>query len=74
MKITEKLKILQDNHFAEWLKMRQIIENKLSDTQGMFCLCGRLATGFHERSCSKFRNKIISETVKNLDYLLTTPR
>jgi len=71
MKITEKLKILQDNHFEEWFKTRQQVENELSDKQGMFCLCGRLATGLHESHCSKFRNKITSETLKRLDYLLT---
>ena len=71
MKKTEKLKILQDKHFGEWLKTRQQIENELSDKQSMFCLCGRLATGLHESHCSKFRNKITSETLKRLDYLLT---
>lgn len=71
MKIQEKLKYLQDNHFSEWLKVRQETENELSDKQSMFCLCGRLATGLHERSCSKFRNKVTSETLKKLEPLLT---
>ena len=71
MKNTEKLKILQDNHFAKWLEMRQIVENEISDKQSVFCLCGRLATGLHESHCSKFCNKVTSETLKRLDYLLT---
>ena len=70
MTITEKLKKLQDNHFGEWLKARQEVENEMSDKQSMFCLCGRLATGLHERSCRKFQNKITSETVKRLKHLL----
>ena len=72
MKIKEKLKILQDNHFEEWLKISQQVENELSDKIGISCFCGRLATGLHENHCSKFRNKVISESLKRLDYLLTT--
>lgn len=72
MKIQEKLKYLQDNHFGEWLKTRQIVANEMSDSQSMFCVCGRLATGLHEMNCRKFQNKITSETVKRLNNLLTT--
>ena len=70
MKLTEKLNILQNNHFGEWLKTCQQVENELSDKQSMVCFCGRLATGLHERHCSKFRNKIIKDTVKRLEYLI----
>lgn len=69
MKITEKLEYLQTNHFSEWLKTRQEVEDELSNKQSMFCLCGRLATGLHERNCKRFRNKVISETVKRLKKL-----
>ncbi len=58
MKIQEKLKYLQDNHFEEWFKVKNKTEIELSEKQGMFCICGRLATGLHEGSCRKFRNKI----------------
>ena len=71
MKIQEKLKYIQDNHFDEWLKVRQETENELSDKQSMFCLCGRLATGLHESHCAKLQNKITSETLKKLKHLLT---
>ena len=69
MKIQEKLKYIQDNHFGEWLKTRSEVENEISNRQSMFCLCGRLATGLHESHCSKFRNKITSETLKKLEHL-----
>ena len=69
MKIQEKLEYLQDNHFSEWLKARQETENELSDRQLMLCVCGRLATGLHESHCPKFRNKVLSETLRKLEPL-----
>ena len=72
MKITEKLKYIQDNHLDEWLKTKQTIENEISDSQSVYCLCGRLATGLHESHCKKFRNKIINESVKRLKYLFNS--
>ena len=71
MKITNKLKYIQENYLGEWLKTRQETENELSDSQSMFCVCGRLATGLHESHCRKFQNKIINETLKKLGHLLT---
>ena len=68
----EKLTYLQDNYFKEWLEMRQKVENEISNKQAMFCLCGRIATGLHESNCLKFRDKVNSETLKRLDYLLTS--
>lgn len=69
-KITEKLSYLQDNHFSEWLSMRQKVSQEFSDKQSMFCLCGRLATGLHERSCGRLNKAITKETVKRLEPLL----
>ena len=70
MNIQQKLDYLQTNFLGEWLKTRKEVENELSDKQTMFCICGRLATGLHERGCKKFRNKVISETVKRLGSLI----
>lgn len=70
MTITEKLCYLQDNHLGEWLKTRQEVENDLSSRQSILCLCGRLATGFHEKGCRKFIGKVNSETVKKLNHLI----
>ena len=70
MKIQEKLTLLQNNHMGEWLKEKNLVEDELSSKQQMFCLCGRLSTGLHELNCRKFRNKIITETVKRLNHLI----
>ena len=70
MKKEEKLKYLQDNHFGEWLKTRKEMENEISDSQSMFCVCGRLATGLHESNCRKFHDKVTDETVKKLNHLI----
>lgn len=66
MTISEKINYLQDNNMGEWLKTRREVDDELSARQSMFCICGRLATGFHESSCSKYKNKVNTETVKRL--------
>lgn len=70
MKLAEKLEYLQDNHLSDWLKTRRQVDIELSDRQLMICVCGRLATGFHERGCRRFNNKVNSDTVKRLKHLL----
>ena len=70
MKISEKLEYLQKNHFGDWLKMRQIVADEISDSQTMTCVCGRLATGLHESGCMRLKNKITNETVKRLAHLI----
>ena len=71
MKITEKIDYLQTNHFNEWLKTRQAIENELSNQCKIFCICGRLATGLHESNCRKFNNRVTTDTMKKLEHLIT---
>lgn len=70
MNIKQKLQYLQDNHFSEWLKTRRQVEIELSNSQSMFCVCGRLATGLHETHCRKFSKKVTSETMKRLSNLI----
>lgn len=70
MKLPEKLEYIQDHHFSEWMKTRQVVLDELSAKQSMFCICRRLATGFHESGCRQFQNKVTSETVKRLKHLL----
>lgn len=70
MKKLEELSFLRDNYFAEYMKTRQQSYNDLSDQQTIFCCCGRLATGLHERSCSLFNRKVDAETIMRLRHLL----
>lgn len=70
MKKHEKLAYLKDNHFNLFVNTHRIVFDELSDQQTMFCCCGRLATGLHERNCTKFQNKIDAETIKRLSHLL----
>ncbi len=71
MKLSEKLYYLQTNHMGEWLKTRREVDEQVSSSYPMICICGRLATGFHEMNCTRFRNRVTSETVKRLKHLLT---
>lgn len=70
MRKNEKLEYLKDTYFSLFIKTRQIVFDELSDQQTMFCCCGRLATGLHERNCTKFNNKVDEETIKRLSHLL----
>ena len=70
MKKHEILAYLKDAHFGLFVKTRQIVFDELSDQQTMFCCCGRLVTGLHERNCTKFNNKVDGETIKRLSHLL----
>ena len=70
MKKYEKLEYLKNADFGLFIKTRQIVFDELSDQQTMFCCCGKLATGLHESNCTKFNNKVDTETIKRLSYLL----
>ena len=70
MRLKEKLVYLQDNHFSEWIKTRQIVDEEVSQEHPMWCVCGRLCTGLHESNCRRFQNKVNSRTVKKLTHLI----
>lgn len=70
MKKQDKIEYLMEHHLGEWLKTRQEIEDKISRGNAMFCFCGRLATGLHERNCGRFRDRVDGETIKALSHLL----
>ena len=69
MKIT--FTTFQSVNFGEWVKTFKEVEIEMSDKQGIFCVCRRLATGFHENGCRKFQDKVRNETLKRLDYLIS---
>lgn len=70
MKLAEKLEYLQTTNMSIWLETRTKVFEELSDKQQFMCICGRLPSSLHERSCTKFNNKVTSETVKRLKHLL----
>lgn len=70
MKKSEKLEVIKNKNLGLFVKTRQQVFNELSDQQTMFCCCGKLATGLHESYCRRFNDKVDSETIKRLDFLL----
>ena len=70
MKLNEKINLLRDKHYTKWIETKEKVSDELSDVQGFRCICGRLATGFHEMNCRRFGNKVASETAKRLKHLL----
>lgn len=61
MKLAEKLEYLQTTNMSIWLETRAKVFEELSDKQQFMCICGRLPSSLHERSCTKFNNKVTSE-------------
>lgn len=70
MKFADKLAYITNNHLSEWMRTRRIVSDEISDSQAMFCCCGRLATGLHEMNCQRFTKKVNAATVKRLAHLL----
>lgn len=66
----QKLNYLYKADLGLFVKTRQTVFDELSDQQTMFCCCGKLATGLHERNCTKFNNKVDAETINRLGHLL----
>lgn len=66
IKLEEKIDFLQTNHLSEWLKTRSEVQEEISNRQSMFCVCKRLASGFHEMNCRKFHQVVTNETAKRL--------
>ena len=67
----EAIEFLKQNHLSTFTKTRGEVEIRISNSQTMFCVCGKLATGLHEARCRKFQKKVDNETVKQLKYLVT---
>lgn len=70
MKKDEKMAYLKEKHWGKWTNTRNQVQEKLSDRQTLWCVCGTLATGFHEKVCCRFQAKVDSETIKELKDLL----
>ena len=70
MKAIEKKEKLLNTNFTEWIITRGKVEDELSEKQTMVCVCGKLATGMHERYCRKFQQKVDKETIKKLEHLI----
>lgn len=68
-KKTERINFLQKYAFNDWLKARQEADQEVSDEHNMFCVCGKLCTGLHERYCQRFKNKVDSRAVEKLKHL-----
>jgi hypothetical protein len=70
MKIEEKINYLKENHSHEWISERQKTEDEISDKQPFVCVCGKLATGFHEMNCRKFQKLVDKLTAKKFSGIL----
>lgn len=49
----QNIQYLKTQFREEWNSTRIKVFNELSDSQSMFCCCGKLATGLHESNCRK---------------------
>lgn len=67
MKLEEKIQKFKEQDLGLWLKTREQAEDTLSAQQPLFCICGRLATGFHEGGCRKFQREVDKLAVKKME-------
>ena len=65
----ERIVFLQKYAPEEWKRVRQEVDQEVSDEHSMKCVCGQLCTGLHESYCQKFRNAVDTRTVKKLKHL-----
>lgn len=65
-----KICYLADKYTGEWIIERRRQEEKLSESQLLTCVCGRLATGLHESHCRKFQTQVDLMTMRVLEHLL----
>lgn len=70
MKEKEKIDWLKSHCFSEFASMYGKVFDDFFETQPIFCFCGKLATGIHERTCKKFNNKVEREVLRRLAHLL----
>ena len=49
---------------VEHKKIYEEAENYISNKYPIKCVCGRLCTGLHERTCQKFRNAVNREFIR----------
>ena len=70
MKRTDKIKWLKKHRFREWYMTHEQVERIVSAEHPMFCVCGRIATEFHESQCEEFKKEVDSRCVKMLEHLI----
>lgn len=52
-------------HTMSWVQTWNDAFDELSGMQTIFCVCGKVASGWHERNCKKFREKVDGEVLDN---------
>lgn len=57
-------------HTMAWVQTWNDAFDELSGMQTIFCVCGKVASGLHERRCRVFRNKVDDNTVARLHHLI----
>ena len=65
-KLNRDVQFLVENYKDDWYKIYTKEFRKLDEECSMFCVCGKLATGFHVDRCTKFRNEVYRRTVAQL--------
>lgn len=63
----EKIEFFKRKNFRKYIETYNEVERYCSESQTMFCCCGRLATGLHEQNCQEFQKKVEKETLRRLE-------
>ena len=69
MNKAQKILWLKKMHLQVWMSTWNEVFDELSRAQ-IVCICGKYASGMHERGCKKFINEVDTQTVVRLEYLI----
>ncbi|WP_152567457.1 hypothetical protein [Porphyromonas gulae] len=70
----QKILWLKKMHTMAWMQTWNDAFDELSSMQTVFCVCGKVASGLHERSCAAFRKKVDDAAIKRLEHLMDDTR
>ena len=74
MELKEKIRYLKEKHPREFAQTREKVFDQLSGAQPLVCMCGHIATGFHEMHCGKFNRAVDRKTCALLKGLIRPAR
>lgn len=57
---------LREENYQLWHELYNKAWEEISNEHEIFCVCGKLCTGLHERNCDKFRNAVDKRIIKLL--------
>lgn len=62
--VKEKISRLKSTDFDGWQRIRRIVENEISEQQGILCCCGAIRSDEHDKECERYNDMLEKETFR----------